>query len=169
MGAEFHENVCVSCLVAHGPSVRTCGQGENLSHEVSADRARSWTFLTNHARILVKIARNPQSRLRDLAVSVGITERAAQSIVNDLEEAGYITRTRVGRRNHYSVDSTRPFRHPADADYRVKGLLTLFVQDEGAPQEELPGLAEPAEPDAATTRVLIHDPLRLDDGVADQA
>jgi predicted transcriptional regulator len=134
-----------------------------LSNEDRAERTRSWTFLTNHARVLVKIARNPQSRLRDLALSVGITERAAQSIVNDLEQAGYITRTRVGRRNHYSVDSSRPFRHPADADYRVKGLLTLFAQEEAVLSGEIPELAEPAEPEAAPTRVLIHDPLHVDD------
>jgi hypothetical protein len=132
-----------------------------LSYEYRTDRARSWTFLTNHARILVKIARNPQSRLRDLAVSIGITERAAQTIVNDLEAAGYITRTRVGRRNQYSVDPTRPFRHPAEADYRVKGLLTLFAEDADVRPD---GLAEtaPAE-DSVPIRILIHDPLNTED------
>jgi hypothetical protein len=93
---------------------------------VAESEGRSWTFLTNHARVLVEIARNPHTRLRDIAAAIGITERAAQAIVNDLEAAGYIARTRVGRRNHYSVDPTRPFRHPADADQRVAGLLTLF-------------------------------------------
>lgn len=88
---------------------------------------KPWTFLTNHARVLVEIARNPESRLRDLAAWIGITERATQAIVNDLEESGYITRTRIGRRNHYSVDSTRPFRHPADADARVEGLISIFA------------------------------------------
>lgn len=88
---------------------------------------KPWTFLTNHARVLIVITRNPQTRLRDIADTIGITERAAQTIVNDLEEAGYIARTKVGRRNHYSVDPTRPFRHPADADHRVEGLLTLFA------------------------------------------
>lgn len=89
--------------------------------------AKTWTFLTNHARVLVEIARNPESRLRDLAAWIGITERATQAIVSDLEDAGYITRIKVGRRNHYSVDPTRHFRHPADADTRVEGLLTLFA------------------------------------------
>lgn len=134
-----------------------------MSNEDSARTTRSWTFLTNHARVLVKIARNPRSRLRDLAVSIGITERAAQSIVNDLEEAGYITRTRVGRRNHYSVDLSRPFRHPADADFGIKGLLTLFAADGAALSDEL---GEP-RPGAETRRVLIHDPLRIEyDGPA---
>ena len=129
-----------------------------MSNEDSSRSTRSWTFLTNHARVLVKIARNPQSRLRDLAVSIGITERAAQSIVNDLEAAGYITRTRVGRRNHYSIDFDRPFRHPADADFGIKGLLALFATD--FPDE----LGE--SPKTQRERVLIHDPLRIEDAEA---
>jgi hypothetical protein len=100
---------------------------------------KPWTFLTNHARVLIVIARNPHTRLRDIADTIGITERAAQTIVNDLEEAGYIARTKVGRRNHYSVDPTRPFRHPADADHRVEGLLTLFTDhDDDKPEDSEP-------------------------------
>jgi DNA-binding MarR family transcriptional regulator len=93
---------------------------------------RRWTFLTNHARVLLEIARNPQIRLRDMATRAGITERAAQAIVTDLEAAGYLTRVRVGRRNHYTVDSTRRFRHPAEADHRIEGLLALFTHREDA-------------------------------------
>jgi MarR family len=92
---------------------------------------KPWTFLTNHARVLIEITRNPQSRLRDLAAAIGITERAAQAIVNDLEAGGYITRTRVGRRTHYSVDPDLPFRHPADADHLIKGLLLFFTERDG--------------------------------------
>lgn len=73
---------------------------------------RGWTFLTHHARVLIEIARNPSSRLRDIADRIGITERSAQSIVTDLEDGGYITRTRVGRRNQYTIDPSRPFRLP---------------------------------------------------------
>ncbi|MEV5750628.1 helix-turn-helix domain-containing protein [Actinoallomurus sp. NPDC052308] len=91
---------------------------------------RHWTFLTNHARVLLEIARNPQARLRDMAAIAGITERAAQTIVTDLEAAGYLTRTRVGRRNHYTVDPSRRFRHPAEADHRIEGLLSLFTHRE---------------------------------------
>ncbi|GGQ06596.1 helix-turn-helix transcriptional regulator [Streptosporangium pseudovulgare] len=91
---------------------------------------RNWTFLTNHARVLVEIARHPHSRLRDIATTVAITERAAQAIVNDLEHAGYLTRTRVGRRNHYSVDPNRPFRHPADAGHNVQALLAVFTGED---------------------------------------
>lgn len=124
-----------------------------MGTEDSTKSTRSWTFLTNHARVLVKIARNPRSRLRDIAGSIGITERAAQSIVNDLEEAGYITRTRVGRRNHYSIDPDRPFRHPADADFGIKGLLALFA-------EEFSDVLEP--PSTGANRM----PLRVKDGEA---
>ncbi|GGL29672.1 helix-turn-helix transcriptional regulator [Planomonospora parontospora] len=89
-----------------------------------------WTFLTNHARVLLMIAQDPQIRLRDVAAEIGITERAAQAIVADLEEAGYLTRTRVGRRNHYSIDATRRFRHPAEADVRIDSLLSIFTHRE---------------------------------------
>lgn len=89
--------------------------------------AKSWTFLTNHARVLICIARNPQTRVRDVADYIGITERATQMIISDLEEAGYLTRTRVGRRNAYTVRPDRPLRHPADAGHDVQDLITLFT------------------------------------------
>ncbi len=88
--------------------------------------ARSWTLLTNHGRLLLLIAAHPDSRLRDLAERAGITERAAGSIISDLEDAGYVTRTRVGRRNTYVVHPDRPFRHPAEAGHQVADLLTIF-------------------------------------------
>lgn len=83
----------------------------------------SWTFLTNHAHVLVCIAADPDTRLRDVADLVGITERAAQLIVADLAEAGYLTRTRQGRRNHYEVHPDLPLRHPLERDHSVGGLL----------------------------------------------
>lgn len=88
--------------------------------------ARSWTFLTNHSHVLVWISNNPQARVRDIAASVGITERAAQSILRDLEEGGYVTKTRQGRRNTYAVHAELPFRHPIEADHSVGDLLRLF-------------------------------------------
>ncbi|MFJ6281287.1 MULTISPECIES: helix-turn-helix transcriptional regulator [Arthrobacter] len=91
------------------------------------DSRAGWTFLTNHAHVLLTIARDPQIRLRDLADTVGVTERAAQKIAADLVEAGYITRTREGRRNIYSVVSGRPFRHPVDAGHEVDELLAVLV------------------------------------------
>src|SRR5262245_48678432 len=98
----------------------------------SGRSSRHWTFLTNHARVLLEIARNPEVRLRDAAAIAGITERAAQAIVADLEAAGYLTRKRVRRRNHYTVDPNRRFRHPAEADFRIDGLLALFAHRESA-------------------------------------
>lgn len=85
-----------------------------------------WTFLTNHGHVLLLLAREPELRLRDLAERVGITERSAQKIVADLETAGYVAKTRVGRRNVYRVDPTLHFRHPLEADHAVGELLELF-------------------------------------------
>lgn len=85
----------------------------------------SWTFLTNHAHVLLCIASDPESRGRDIADRVGITERAAQAIVSDLVAAGYVTRTRVGRRNHYEVHADLPLRHPIERSRQVRELLRL--------------------------------------------
>jgi len=88
-----------------------------------------WTFLTNHTHVLLCIARDPDVRLRDVAAAVGITERAVQLIVQDLEQEGYLTRTRVGRRNHYDLDGALPLRHPLERDHQVGELLEVL----GAP------------------------------------
>ncbi|WP_026548807.1 helix-turn-helix domain-containing protein [Arthrobacter sp. Br18] len=88
-----------------------------------------WTFLTNHAHVLLTIARDPQVRMRDVAARVGVTERAAQKIAADLVEAGYITRTRAGRRNSYTVATGRPFRHPVDAGHELDQLLAVLVPE----------------------------------------
>ena len=86
-----------------------------------------WTFLTNHGHVLLQLARDPGLRLRDLADRVGITERSAQKIVTELEVAGYLTKTRTGRRNVYRLDPDLRFRHPLEADHRVGELLDLFT------------------------------------------
>ncbi|MFI7577692.1 helix-turn-helix transcriptional regulator [Micromonospora sp. NPDC049497] len=101
---------------------------------------RNWTFLTNHAHVLLAIARNPTARLRDVADEVGVTERAAQAIVADLEAGGYLHRTRVGRRNEYTLNPTGHFRHPAEADRQVGDLLALFT-DEPAGSDTRPAPA----------------------------
>lgn len=90
-------------------------------------QARKWGFLTNHTHVLVAIARNPDLRLRDIATDCHITERTAQSIVTDLEQAGYLTRTRDGRRKRYGLHLDGTLRHPAEAHLplpKVLGLLT---------------------------------------------
>ncbi|MEU5549329.1 MarR family winged helix-turn-helix transcriptional regulator [Micromonospora sp. NPDC047793] len=91
------------------------------------ESTRNWTFLTNHAHVLLAIARNPTARLRDVAGEVGVTERAAQAIVADLEAGGYLHRTRVGRRNEYTLNPAGRFRHPAEADRHIGDLLALFT------------------------------------------
>ena len=98
-----------------------------MSVTAQAGGVKGWTFLTNHAHVLLAIAREPTARLRDVADAVGITERAAQAIVADLEAGGYLQRERVGRRNQYTVNPAGRFRHPAEADHRIGELLNLFT------------------------------------------
>jgi len=88
--------------------------------------AASWTFLTNHGHVLLAIAEDPETRLRDIAARVGITERAAQLIVSDLEAGGYLTKEKVGRRNHYTVVRGRTFRHPAESGRGIDDLIGIF-------------------------------------------
>ena len=78
----------------------------------------SWTLLTGHGHVLVEIARNPGARIRDISAVVGLTERTVQAIVADLEAAGYLTRTRTGRRVRYTVNHDSLFRHPAQEGHR---------------------------------------------------
>ena len=87
------------------------------------DQTKTWTFLTNHAQVLLCLADTPDIRLRDVAQHVGITERATQRILTDLSEAGYVQITRVGRRNHYTIDRKRAMRHTAQLDHQVGVLL----------------------------------------------
>lgn len=94
---------------------------------VSEHADRHWTLLTNHGRVLLLVAQNPESRIRDLADAAGITERTAQMIITDLEHAGYVEKQRVGRRNAYSVIRSRPFRHQAESGHTIGELIDLFV------------------------------------------
>lgn len=88
--------------------------------------AERWTFLTNHGHVLLSIAQDPSIRLRDVALKVGITERAAQRIVADLIEDGYLEASKQGRRNTYRVNTTLPLRHPVEEQSQVAALLTLI-------------------------------------------
>jgi DNA-binding MarR family transcriptional regulator len=89
--------------------------------------AGNWTFLTNHAHVLIHLHSYPDARVRDLADAVGITERSVMNILADLEEGGYVSRTRVGRRNQYRVHPRLRFRHPAEAGQPVGKLLEIFT------------------------------------------
>jgi predicted transcriptional regulator len=89
--------------------------------------AVAWSFLTNHARVLIRLAEDPDIRLRELADAVGITERAAHRIVTDLADAGYVTRTRHGRRNRYSVRYDLPLPDPLARGQKVGDLLEVLT------------------------------------------
>lgn len=93
----------------------------------SADAAPSWTFLTNHGHVLLCLAADPDLRIRDVAARVGITERAALRIVHDLDEAGYLVRERIGRRNHYRLRLDRELRHPIERTRSVRVLVDALA------------------------------------------
>jgi DeoR/GlpR family transcriptional regulator of sugar metabolism len=93
----------------------------------SSDGDRSWRFVTHHAHVLTCIAADPTTRVRDIAATVGITERTVAQIINDLEQAGYLTKTRAGRRNEYEIHGELPLRHPQHRHHTV-GELIRFLQ-----------------------------------------
>ena len=111
------------------------------------ERAGTWTLLTGHGHVLVEIARNPRARIRDIAAAAGITERTAQAIVADLEAAGYLTRTRTGRRTRYTVNPDSPFRHQAQEGLRVGPFLDALTELADA---DPPGPAAPRRPPLPT-------------------
>ncbi len=90
--------------------------------------AAGWTFLTNHAHVLLVVRRDPHARLKDIAAAVGVTERAVQLILDDLETTGYVRRTKVGRRNEYDVLGG-PLRHPLEHGRAVDDLLDALGTD----------------------------------------
>ena len=87
----------------------------------------SWTFLSNHAHVLLVLSRDPDIRVREVAQRVGITERAVQRIIADLEEGRYIERERHGRRNRYRIHAELPLRHPVESHRRVADLIQLIL------------------------------------------
>ncbi len=91
----------------------------------AAPNKATWTFLTNHSHVLLLIARHPESRMRDLAEQVGITERAVQRIIDELEQGGYVTISKQGRRNVYTVCGEPHLRHPVEAAKTVGDLIHM--------------------------------------------
>jgi DNA-binding MarR family transcriptional regulator len=85
-----------------------------------------WTFLSNHAHVLICLDQNPEMRLREVAVKVGITERAVQKIVKDLEDGGVITKQKEGRRNHYTIHGNIGLRHPVESHRKIGDLLSVI-------------------------------------------
>lgn len=88
----------------------------------------SWTFLTNHSHVLICLAQDSEVRLRDVAIKVGITERAVQRIVAELEDAGVITRVRDGRRNHYEINREARLRHSLESHRTITEIIALGEQ-----------------------------------------
>ena len=93
----------------------------------SSGEPKTWTFLTNHAQVLLCIADTPDLRLRDVAERVGITERATQRILAELVAAGYVKTARVGRRNGYTIDRAHAMRHAAQHGYAIGTLLEALT------------------------------------------
>lgn len=93
----------------------------------SGRNEKPWRFVTSHTQVLLCIARNPEIRIRDVADLIGITERAAQRIIADLVEAGYVKRKRIGRRNHYLVKTDLRMRHPLQQTHEIGELLDLLL------------------------------------------
>lgn len=112
----------VSCIRKHVTLVK---RQQPLELQMSL---REWTFLSNHAHVLVCIARDTDSRVRDIADQVGLTVRAVQRILVELESAGFIEHERVGRRNHYTINLDGQLRHPIEADVSVRHLLKNLVE-----------------------------------------
>lgn len=95
---------------------------------VAVPRPIPWSFLTSHARVLISIAQDPDTRLRELGAAAGITERAAHRIVGDLVDAGYVSRRRVGRRNQYTVRTDLPLPDSVARNRRVGDLLAILTE-----------------------------------------
>ena len=120
--------------------------------------ATGWTFLTNHGRVLLCIARDPGMRLRDIAASLGITERSAFGIVTDLTKAGYIVKQRDGRRNRYEVQAHLPLREPTSRERTIGEMLALLA---GSGPAEPASTPEPAgTPEPALSLIHISEPTR---------
>ena len=98
---------------------------EQPTADKPTNKSSNWTFLTNHSHVLICLALEPDMLLREVAQKVGITERAVQKIVLELEEGGVLVRERVGRRNHYTIKEGRSLRHPVEGHRQVKDLLDM--------------------------------------------
>ena len=101
----------------------------------------NWTFLSNHGQVLLCIAHDPAIRLREIGDRVGITERAAHRIVSELADAGYLSRERRGRRNHYTITSDLPLPDPPARDRRIGELLDILTTGRRKPRRRARRLA----------------------------
>ncbi len=115
----------------------------------------NWTLFSNHGHVLVCLARDPEARLRDVATDVGITERAVQKIVRDLQDGGMINVTKNGRRNRYRIHNKKPLRHDLEAQCTLGDLISTVNKEPGAghfvtsePKNPEPAKPEPAKPES---------------------
>lgn len=103
---------------------------------------QTWTFLTNHGHVLLAVAADPQARVTDIASKVGITPRSTLQILKDLEDEGYLHRSRDGRRTRYAIEPHQHFRHPTTANREIDGLIGLFLDPaplaEAEPSKHVP-------------------------------
>ncbi|MFG0288563.1 MAG: helix-turn-helix transcriptional regulator [Rhodopirellula sp. JB044] len=106
--------------------MKESSEKEKAASSKTEPQANRWTFLTNHAHVLIVLQGDPDIVLREVATQVGITERAVQRIVQDLEEDGFIRREKVGRKNHYEVLADKQLRHPIEAHRTIGDLLKLI-------------------------------------------
>lgn len=106
-----------------GPTAQDSREHPRATSPTSPSR---WRFLTNHGHVLIHLSRHPESRVRDIAIAVGITERSTQSILADLEADSYVSKVRHGRRNRYELHPELHFRHPQEADHQIGELLDIF-------------------------------------------
>ncbi len=120
----------------------------------------SWTFLSNHAHVLLCIAQNADVTIRALSDQVGITERAVQRILNELQQAGYVEKRRTGRRNHYVVDGDRPLRHPLEAHQNIGALIGLITRRPRAGGRKASDLAQKIGAGNKTARTPDAPPVR---------
>jgi Mn-dependent DtxR family transcriptional regulator len=102
-----------------------------------------WTFFSNHGHVLVCLANNNEARLRDVAAEVGITERAAQKIVKDMQDAGYLTVTKHGRCNRYQINKRKSLRHDLESHCNVGKILSVLTGSQSARQTRLKNQPEP--------------------------
>lgn len=116
-------------LVTKKTSAVKNGRKNPAPKKVASANGPKWTFLTNHAHVLTVLDQDPDLVLRQVATRVGITERAVQRIIVDLEESGFLQREKIGRKNSYKVLHNRPLRHPIEAHRKIGDLLAMLTAD----------------------------------------
>lgn len=98
------------------------------SQKPQTEAAQNWTFLSNHAHVLVCIAKHPDVRLSEVGLLVGIQERSVHRIVHELIDAGYISVSKVGRNNVYCIDLDLPLRHPLESDHNIHAIVSPLLK-----------------------------------------